>query len=562
MPSAQQIEEIKKEGVAVDLPQLAWQGYRALNSDDLYRLKFQGVCSQRAGQSGAEGVFFLRIKIPYGQVRPTQLKMLAHLAAEYGRGWGHLTTRHGLELHSVKLEDVPAIFDKLAEVGLTTKASCGDTIRNVVTCAHVGDSPVASTRRGRKVQNPEGPLFDIRPWALLVQNYFLELGPEKLNLPRKMNVYISGCQNCIGHARINDLGLVATFRQGPDGSLEPGFSLWVGGGLGANPVMAQQLVSFLSFEQTLPALEAVVRLYMDHGNRKSRATSKLKFLVQEWGMGRFSQEFERYYARHEHRFNSRPLPKIPRLKVVSSTTSSRPANLNFKLGQKNEVNVLVPGGEIRAEALEVLADLSAYFGDGYLYLTKEQNVRFKNLEAREAAELTSALVEAGFQTEGAGSLEDVLACPGTTFCPVAATPSLATAERLRWRLHEIIRSGKFEPEVEKLRIHISGCPNSCAQHQVADVGLAGTRVHIRQPGQSGLGYQLFLGGNMEGTGKLAMLVHHGIPDELIEQAILAVLEYYSSEKKPQEEFSSYITRVGQPEWEARLEKIAGVAGIY
>src|SRR3954447_15205912 len=118
---------------------MAWQGYRAVSPDDQYRLKFQGVCSQRNPDVSKDGYSFLRIKIPFGQVKPTQLSCLAELAEKYGRGWGHLTTRQGLEIHSVRLEDVPLIFDKLKEAGLTTKASCGDTIRNVVTCEHVGE---------------------------------------------------------------------------------------------------------------------------------------------------------------------------------------------------------------------------------------------------------------------------------------------------------------------------------------------------------------------------------------------------------------------------------------
>ena len=122
-----------------------------------------------------------------------------------------------------------------------------------------------------------GPLFDVRPWALLIQNYFLNLGPENLNLPRKMNVYVTGCRDCIGHARINDLGLVGATRRGPDGKFEQGFTLWVGGGLGANPIMAKQLEAFLSFDRVLPALEAVVRLYMDLRRARPGQAPNLNF---------------------------------------------------------------------------------------------------------------------------------------------------------------------------------------------------------------------------------------------------------------------------------------------
>lgn len=538
------IEKIKREGVALNLKEIAWQGYRAVSPDDQYRLKTLGVCGQRQMPQQPEGRFMLRIKIPFGQVRPAQLVCLAELAEQYGRGWGHLTTRQGLELHSVKLEDVPTIFEKLEKVGLTTKAACGDTIRNVVTCEHTGQVPLPTTGSLKRPKDSHAPLFDARPWALLIQNHFLELGPDNLNLPRKMNVYVTGCQDCIGHARINDLGLVATTRRKPDGTVEQGFALWIAGGLGANPRLGQQLKPFLTFQEVLPALEAVVRLYMEHGSRRSRATSKLKFLVEEWGMGRFSQLFEQFFAQTLPRFNSVPLPIIKR-EPARPQTAGKPA----------EVSVNIPGGEIRAQELFALAELSKIFGEGTAYFTKEQNVCFKNLEQSEALELRTALIEAGFQVEGAARIDDVLACPGTEFCPVAATPSLSAGARISRRFNQLIQSSQLPAELQKLRVHISGCPNSCAQHQVADIGLSGTRVHQHFAGQSGLGYQLFLGGTMEGTGRLALLVHYGIPDELVEDTLLHVLDFYQREKQPNEKFAAYIGRTGQELWEERLDTI-------
>ena len=541
------IEKIKREGVLVDLGRLAARGYSGVSPDDHYRLKTAGVCGQRQSGPGA-GQFMLRVKIPYGQVRPAQLNCLAALAENYGRGWGHLTTRQGLELHSVQLEDVPAIFEQLAEVGLTTKAACGDTIRNVVTCAHTGQTPEALSPGKRRQAAGNGPLFDARPWALLIQNYFLDLGPENLNLPRKMNLYITGCPDCIGHARINDLGLVATTRRRIDGTVEAGFALWVGGGLGANPRLGHPLRPFLSFEETLPALEAVVKLYIEHGSRKSRAAAKLKFLIEEWGMGRFGQEFEKYFQQTLPRFNSIPLPKRA-LPMLNLKTSPAPKLL------PDEVSLFIPNGEIPAGALRQLAEICTLFGEGYVYFTKEQNICFKNLLPGEAGVLRQALATAGFLVEGAARIDDVLACPGTAFCPIAATPSLSTADRLHHYLREQILERKLPSELQQLRIHISGCPNSCAQHQIADIGLSGTRVYSISRGQSGFGYQLFLGGSLEGTGRLGLLVHHGIPQEILPEVLLVVLNYYWREREEEESFSQYIFRLGQEVWEERLEEI-------
>lgn len=543
------IEKIKREGVNLNLNQIAWQGYGAVKPDDFYRLKTLGVCGQR--NAVGETYFFLRVKVPFGQVKPVQLQTLADLTERYGRGWGHLTTRQGIEIHSVQLEDIPTIFAELEKVGLTTKASCGDTIRNVVTCAHTGETPVALTNcNGKKTS---GPLFDVRPWALLVQNHFLELGPENLNLPRKMNVYLTGCPNCIGHARINDLGLVGTVRRKADGGYEPGFALWVGGGLGANPRLAHQLRAFLAFDEVLPALEAVVRLYMDNGSRRSRAGAKLKFLIEEWGMGRFNSEFERYFAEIKPRFQMVNLPRQTLPKKSNIIELKRNGSFRNRTDQKTEISVNIEGGEIKSEQLRALADLVNLFGEGYAYFTKEQNICFKNLDADEAIRLEIALEAAGFNVEGAGRIDDVLSCPGTAFCQIAVTPSLNTASQLRKQLHQLIRDKHLPHEAQKLRIHISGCPNSCAQHQIADIGLAGTRVHTRTPGQSGFGYQLFLGGNLESTGRLGLLVHHGIPEEEIYTTIEEILHYYVQERQPSENFSSYVQRIGQEQWEQRLQ---------
>jgi sulfite reductase beta subunit-like hemoprotein len=571
------IEKIKREGVSLNLAEVAHDGYAGVKPDDHYRLKTLGVCGQR--NAVGETYFFLRIKVPFGQVRPAQLIALASLAQKYGRGWGHLTTRQGIELHSVSLEDVPVIFAQLEQVGLTTKASCGDTIRNVVTCAHVGDTP---SNQPASIHSSD-PLFDVRPWALLVQNHFLELGPENLNLPRKMNVYMTGCANCIGHARINDLGLVATTRRQADGTYEQGFALWVGGGLGANPRLAHQLRSFLAFDEVLPALEAVVRLYMAHGSRRSRATAKLKFLIEEWGMGRFNSEFESYYREVLPRFQSMPLPSRRSLPLIQMSKTNASAKRQASASLKNnhtkafalntsynasnaknnqntktytvsthEVNVYVEGGEITSHQLQTLADLVGLFGEGFAYFTKEQNICFKNLDWDEAAKLKEALQVAGFQVEGAARIDDVVACPGTAFCQIGVTPSLTTAHNIHQELHKRIVAGELPPALYSLRIQISGCPNSCAQHQTADIGLSGTRVHTADPTKSVGGYQLFLGGSLESTGRLGLLVHPGIPEAEVTEIILKVLHAYSQEQHSGESFSAYVHRIGQDVWEQRL----------
>ena len=176
------------------------------------------------------------------------------------------------------------------------------------------------------------------------------------------------------------------------------------------------------------------------------------------------------------------------------------------------------------------------------------------MDEREVIDLREALSEAGFKLEGAGRIDDTLACPGTGFCPVGATPSLDTASELNRKLRALIESGELSYEVRGLRVHISGCPRHCAQHQVADIGLSGTRVTRPSQGFSGLGYQLFLGGSLAKTGKLALLAHYGVPSEVLCEVILNVLYKYCEGRQAGETFTDYVHRFDQETWEDFIEE--------
>jgi sulfite reductase beta subunit-like hemoprotein len=276
-------------------------------------------------------------------------------------------------------------------------------------------------------------------------------------------------------------------------------------------------------------------------------------------MGRFKQQYQLYYD--QLRAGGGPYPRLPRSdrpvktlpvnrKVPLVTSFSKPGTFE----NSRELNVLVPSGEIEASKLRLLADLTGLFGEGHLYFTREQNIRFKNLDKHDAADLKEALVEAGFKLEGAGRIDDSLACPGTAFCPVGATPSLDMAAELNQKLRDLIDSDELPVEARSLRIHISGCPNSCAQHQIADIGLSGTRVARRNPGFSGLGYQIFLGGSLARTGKLALLAHYGVPAELVFEVLQAALGRFFEEKEAGESFTDYVHRLEPETWEDFIEE--------
>src|SRR4029453_759499 len=244
------------------------QRYLAGEIDDdtfrVFRLN-QGIYGQRQGGHNQ----MLRVKIPFGKVEPDQLEMLGYLAENYSRGWGHLTTRQNVQFHFVQLEQVGEALRLLASVGLTSREACGDTVRNVMGCHLAGACPQE--------------VLDISPWAQAATDFLLR-HPYAQPLPRKFKINFSGCATDCGQAMFNDVGVVASARSRDDGTIEPGFKVFVAGGLGANPHPAQALEEFTSREDLLPTIEAVLRVENNHGNRDNKLRARLKWLVDTMGI--------------------------------------------------------------------------------------------------------------------------------------------------------------------------------------------------------------------------------------------------------------------------------------
>ena len=243
------------------------QRYLAGEIDDdtfrVFRLN-QGIYGQRQGGHNQ----MLRVKIPYGKVEPDQLEMLGHIAERYSRGWGHLTTRQNTQFHFVQLEDTAEALRLLASVGLTSREACGDTVRNVTGCHLAGACPYE--------------VLDISPWAEATKDLFLR-NPIAQRMPRKFKINFSGCATDCGQAMFNDVGVIAVNRPRPDGTVEPGFRVFMAGGLGANPHPALALEEFTSREDLLPTIEAMLRVQDHHGNRDNKLRARMKWLVDTMG---------------------------------------------------------------------------------------------------------------------------------------------------------------------------------------------------------------------------------------------------------------------------------------
>jgi sulfite reductase beta subunit-like hemoprotein len=526
------------------------QRYLAGEIDDdtfrVFRLN-QGIYGQRQGGHNQ----MLRVKIPYGRVEPDQLEMLGYIAETYSRGWGHLTTRQNTQFHFVQLEDTAEALRLLASVGLTSREACGDTVRNVTGCHLAGACPYE--------------VLDISPWAEATKDLFLR-NPIAQRLPRKFKINFSGCATDCGQAMFNDVGVIAVNRPRPDGTVEPGFRVFMAGGLGANPHPALALEEFTSREDLLPTIEAMLRVQDHHGNRDNKLRARMKWLVDTMGEDELR---ERIFKERKFLPASSSWPGgVPAVvqeqgdaPAGMGTTVSADGGLigsgatpvQFQgltpLQQWDTANV-VRGrangsvsayaycrlGDITTAQFRALAQIQRDFGIE-VRITNRQNFALRGLTEEQLPDLHARLAEHGMAEAGAELARDVVSCPGADTCNLAVTQSRGLAADIGDALE---KAGLAE--VGGVRINISGCTNSCGQHHIADIGFLG--LERRAHGRAAPGYQMELGGHVTNMtiafGKKASK----LPAKRASEAVVRVVEQFAGERDAGETFSSWLERAG------------------
>lgn len=520
--------------LAGDLDEEAFRVFRLNN----------GVYGQRQGGRNQ----MLRVKLPYGSVTPEQLDMLGHVAETYSRGWGHLTTRQNVQFHFVELERVPAALWELASVGLTTREACGDTVRNVMGCHLAGACPYEA--------------LDISPWAEAAFQHFLH-HPLAQRLPRKFKINFSGCETDCGQAMFNDVGVIATTRTLDDGTREAGFRVFVAGGLGANPHPALALEEFTPREDLMATLEAILRVFSNHGNRDNKLRARMKWLVDTMGwdelQGRILKERKLLVASSTWPGG---LPEIV-LKAGDGPAGVAPGARPTPVGQGSPVTLrrrdpfqawddanVVRGsakgtvsaiaharlGDITAEQFRALASIQRELGVE-IRVTNRQNLAFRGLSETQLPVLHQRLGAIGMAEPGAELARDVVACPGADTCNLAVTQSRGLADAIGRALDEAGLA-----DVDGVRTNISGCTNSCGQHHIADIGFSG--AERRAHGQPAPGYTMLLGGYV-GQER----IHFGdralrLPAKAAPQATVRVVGRYAAEREAGEPFRAWMDRVG------------------
>jgi len=493
-----------------------------------------------------------RIKIPGGGLNARQLETMAELAEEYSDGIAHITTRQDFQLHYIHIEDTPSLMRRLAAVEITSREACGNSVRNVTACPYAG------------VCRDE--VFDVTPYSHALAKFLLG-HPDCQNFGRKFKPAFSGCsQHACGLTNLHDLGLIAVERT-ENGKKQRGFEMYVGGGLGAVPYNAKLFDPFVPPEELLPLAQAIARVFAKYGEKKNRNRARIKFLVQDFGIEKFRQLVldERKtlapdprwteYVKDAERFEEAPLKAGGALPAEGPEDFRRWAKSNTR-PQKQPgyvtVTVAVPLGDITANQLRSLADIVRRFTKETVRTTVEQNFVIRWVSQSDLLELYNALRAADLGTPGAGTIVDIVSCPGTDTCKLGISSSRGLAAELRKRLAE--KSFQFNEAVENLHIKISGCFNSCGQHHVADLGFYG--VSRKMTGYAVPHFQVVLGGEWEHNAGSYGLPVVAIPSKNIPEVVTRLTgRYVSGRKDSTETFKDFVKRVGKVELKSLLEDL-------
>jgi ferredoxin-nitrite reductase len=482
--SLNKFEKLKaeKDGLAVkaELEDFAKIGWEAMDETDRdYRLKWLGVFFRPV----TPGKFMMRLRLPNGIITSTQTRTLAEIVQRYGDdGSADITTRQNLQLRGIRIEDLPDIFRRLQSVGLTSVQSGMDNVRNIT------GSPVAGLDADE--------LFDTRELAVQVQNAITNNGqgnPAFSNLPRKFNIAIAGCRDNSVHAEINDIAFVPAYK---DGNF--GFNVLVGGFFSAKRCEAAiPLNAWVDPSDVVDLCTAILIVYRDSGPRANRQKSRLMWLIDELGLEQFRAEVEQQLGRAL-------LPAAPKDEIVWEKRdhigiwAQKQSGLNY-------VGLHVPVGRLNASDMFDLARIAEVYGSGELRLTVEENVIIPNVPDSRLASLVQEPLLQHFSIDPAPLSRALVSCTGAKFCNFALIETKARAVAM-------IRELEAELSVPKpVRIHWTGCPNSCGQPQVADIGLMGTKV--RKNGKTLEGVDIYMGGTVGKDAHLGSCVQKGIPCE-------------------------------------------------
>ncbi len=478
-----------------------------------------GVTGGKGGEGNSVPFFMVRIRIPNGLLASHQVRVIADLASKYARGLIDITVRQNIQLHWVRIEDLPDMLERLWRAGLTTTGSCGDDTRNITGCPLAG------------VDADE--VFDASPLALDVSRFFVG-NSEFYNLPRKFKISLTACKAWCSYPEINDIGLTGLLRK-RNGFEERGFSLRVGGGLSTQPHLAERLNAFVGWNQVVPVVKTIAEIFRDADVlRQSREQARLKylFLKHGWNAETFLSEI---HSRLGFQLDAAEPETLP-----SDLYRDHVGVNEQKQSGYFYVGVSVLRGRLNAEQLRAVAELAERFAGGEVRTTAMQNLLIVNVRKENTEALRRELENIGLPVEASQFWRGAVACTGTEFCKLAITETKSFA---RWVVEEL--EGLVPGFDQQLKLNITGCPNSCGHHWIADLGLEGKKIKV--DGKFADAYYFCVGGSVGRVQSIARPVGYRCLATEVPESISRLLSRYTELRNDEETLQQFLARKSNDE---------------
>jgi len=489
------VERLKREKFPLDvireLPELIKTGYEAIPEEDILRLQWWGLYHDKP----KVGYFMMRIKIPGGFLAPRQLRAMGEISKRQGRGYGELTTRQNIQLHWIRLDDLPAIFDHLGAHGLTTAGGCGDTVRNITGC------PVAGIAREE--------LFDTGSLIQEAARFFYG-NREYSDLPRKHKYTISACPYQCSAPEIHCVALIGVIKDG-----RQGFAVRIGGGLSVQPRISRDMGVFVPREDAVEVLKAVTGVWKDNPRyRLSRAKARFKFMVDDYGPDEIRRIVEDRLGR-----------TLEDLRAPESTGETDHLGVHSqKQPGFSYVGVPVPIGLMSGDQMMQVADVVEQVGAD-IRLTRQQNFIVGNVSDDRVEWLTRAIAAVGFSPTTNRLYGASIGCTGEPFCNFSVTETKGKLREILERLDAV-----FGEDVSTLKVHLDGCPHACAKHWVGDIGLQGTTARTGA-GQKTQAYDIFLRGGLGARAAIAKQLIRRVPSERVTEHLVRLVGAWLAERR-------------------------------
>jgi len=511
-----------------------------------FRLQ-QGIYGQRQDEEQ-----MVRTKLPLGQITSDQLNCLADFGEKYSHGILHVTTRQDIQFHYVKINDVPAGLQELADHDLTTREACGNTVRNVTACHKAGTCAEE--------------VFDVTPYGKAITAYLLRHSLTQ-NLPRKFKISLGGCAGC-GLAPIHDIGLKAVVRQ-ENGKDMRGFKVLMGGGLGSFPHAAKLLTEFIPAENLLRLCEAIISVFDKYGDKINRNKARLKFVIDKLGMEKTKELFEEEYAALEGKqYDSIDVPEESIPEITSQAKNSEfendPDFLAWKtrnsLAQRQagffNVQIKLLLGDFDAAQARTISKIAATHAGGKIVCTVNQNLMIPWVREEAFAAVYGELKKIGLHKAGTEEIRDITCCPGSETCNLGITASRGLVANLNEKMENGM---SFPKELDDISIKASGCPNSCGQHHIASIGFHGGAKKVN--GILTPHYEIFLGGRVTEDNVIFGTPVIKVPAKKGPEVVRKTLDDYQAEKKGDESFGEYFDRQGKKYFKTLLTPLLELPGI-